>query len=71
MKTIHANTLFNDLKKEVLLKMLFGETHMDNYYQEWINKKMIDYETFFLHLDNNHKHKYLMLNVNYVLKVKT
>ena len=70
MKTIHPDVLYNDIKKKQLLKMLFGNQHMDNYYQEWINKKMINYETFFEYLDNEHKEKYLILNLKYVMRVK-
>jgi len=54
--------LFNISNKLTLIKSLFGEYHIDSYYEDWVNNKMNTYKEFFNHLDDENKKKYLNLN---------
>lgn len=57
------DTFYNTFtEKEDLLKIVLGDFHMDNYYDNWINTKMDDFKTFYSHLDNMHKKIYDTLN---------
>ena len=49
-------------RKIDLVKIILGTFHIDSYYDEWVDKKMTDFDTFYSHLDNKHKWHYDHLN---------
>ena len=54
-------------RKKTLVQMILGTFHMDNYYKEWVDHKMTDFETFYGHLDQHHQCRYDYMNNIYIL----
>ena len=52
---------FNTIDKRTLLEIVLGDSHIDSYYQEWIDNKMENFKTFFRHLDYEHQKIYLRI----------
>ena len=50
--------LYNNTNKRGLIELIFGNSEMESYINEWVKFKMETFDDFYYHLDSKNKEKY-------------